>query len=296
MDLEFFDDPEPFLEAAGPVLEADPVLGTVVAGVSHRIARQRAAGVAWPDGVPRWFAVVRQDGRAVSAAMRTATFGTYPPYVLPMDDDAARALADACLARGEEVGSVNGALPAAQVFAERVARATGRTVRVGQHTRLFEATEVTPPEEFPLGTLRQARTDEVDVVMPWYAAFMADADEQAGRAPGTSAHEAPTREELERRVEEGGVWVWADDADRPVHLTAASRPSYGVVRIGPVYTPREHRGRGYASAAVAAVSRAVLDRGHRVCLFTDQANPTSNKIYEAIGYRRVVDMANLLVV
>ena len=68
---------------------------------------------------------------------------------------------------------------------------------------------------------------------------------------------------------------------------------FGVARIGPVYTPREHRGRGYASAAVAEVSRRLLDEGVRVCLFTDQANPTSNRIYQALGYRPVVDMANL---
>jgi predicted GNAT family acetyltransferase len=48
-------------------------------------------------------------------------------------------------------------------------------------------------------------------------------------------------------------------------------------------------------AAVHAVSRELLDHGERPCLFTDQANPTSNKIYEAVGYRGLVDMANLRV-
>ena len=64
-----------------------------------------------------------------------------------------------------------------------------------------------------------------------------------------------------------------------MHLTAHNPPSFGVARIGPVYTPSEHRGHGYASAAVAAVSRMLRERGAEVCLFTDQANPTSNKIY-----------------
>jgi predicted GNAT family acetyltransferase len=72
--------------------------------------------------------------------------------------------------------------------------------------------------------------------------------------------------------------------------------SLGVARIGPVYTPPEHRGHGWASNAVAEVSRRVQAHGVRVCLFTDQANPTSNKLYAALGYRPVVDMANLLVV
>jgi predicted GNAT family acetyltransferase len=68
-----------------------------------------------------------------------------------------------------------------------------------------------------------------------------------------------------------------------------------VCRIGPVYTPREHRGRGYAGATVAAASRALVDEGAQVCLFTDQANPVSNALYERLGYRPLVDMANLVV-
>ena len=76
-----------------------------------------------------------------------------------------------------------------------------------------------------------------------------------------------------------------------VHLTAENLPSFGVVRIGPVFTPGEHRGRGIASHVVGELTRRGLEAGHRLCLFTDQANPTSNKIYEAVGYRPVTDMA-----
>ncbi len=68
-----------------------------------------------------------------------------------------------------------------------------------------------------------------------------------------------------------------------------------MARIGPVYTPAQHRRRGYAGAAVAQVSQALLDEGARVCLFTDQANPTSNHIYTELGFRPVVDLANLAI-
>ena len=67
-------------------------------------------------------------------------------------------------------------------------------------------------------------------------------------------------------------------------------------RIGPVYTPRERRGRGFASSAVAEVAQRLASAGERVCLFTDQANPTSNGIYQALGFRSRVDMANLVIV
>lgn len=66
-------------------------------------------------------------------------------------------------------------------------------------------------------------------------------------------------------------------------------------RIGPVYTPREHRGRGIASYVVGELTRRGLEAGHRMCLFTDRGNPTSNKIYAGLGYEPVVDMAEHLV-
>jgi predicted GNAT family acetyltransferase len=74
-----------------------------------------------------------------------------------------------------------------------------------------------------------------------------------------------------------------------VSLVARKEPVFGVSRVGPVYTPPELRGRGYAGALTAHVSRRILDAGERACLYTDLANPTSNKIYAAIGYEPVAD-------
>jgi GNAT superfamily N-acetyltransferase len=294
MELRFYDDPAEFLDVAGNHLALQPVLSTVVAGVAARIRDQRAAGVPWHEGVPCWFAAFVDRRDVVATAMRTAPFGEFPAYLMPMSDDAAVLLARTLLDRDEPVRGANGALPAVQVFCEEMAEATGQRAVVGQHTRLFELGELKEPARVP-GRLRPATVDEQPLVAEWYAAFMADADEQAGRAPGVSAHEALEPDELRRRIEGGRVFVWEDDAGAPVHLTAATPPSYGVSRVGPVYTPREQRGRGYASRAVYEVSAFLRDRGERACLFTDQANPTSNKIYEALGYERLVDMANLRV-
>jgi GNAT superfamily N-acetyltransferase len=197
------------------------------------------------------------------------------------------------LDRDEPVLGANGALPAVQVFCEEMAAATEKRATVGQHTRLFELGQLKEPRETP-GRLRPARLEEQGLVTSWYDAFMADADEQAGRPPGSSPHEAPMPDEMRRRIETGQIFVWEVDGV-PLHVTAATQPAFGVSRIGPVYTPGEHRGHGYASRAVYEVSRLLVERGVRACLFTDQANPTSNKIYEALGYERLVDMANLRV-
>ena len=292
MELRFFDDPGEFLDVAGDHLASRPVLSTVTAGVASRIRDQRSAGVPWPAEVPCWFAAFVDAGRVVSTAMRTAPFGDYPAYLMPMSDDAAVLLARTLLDRDEPVLGANGALPAVRVFCDDMAAATGKQTTVGQHTRLFELGELREPRP-AAGRLRPARLDEQPQVSTWYDAFMKDADEQAGREPGSSPHEALTEEDLARRIGTGRVFVWVDEEDRPVNVTAATLPAYGVSRIGPVYTPPEERGRGYASSAVYAVSGLLRRSGEQPCLFTDQANPTSNKIYEAIGYRPLVDMANL---
>jgi predicted GNAT family acetyltransferase len=94
---------------------------------------------------------------------------------------------------------------------------------------------------------------------------------------------------VERRLRNGGLHLW-EDGGEPVSMLGVNIAVAGVVRIGPVYTPPQHRRRGYATSAVAAASAAALAAGARTCmLFTDPANPTSNRIYATVGYKRIAD-------
>jgi predicted GNAT family acetyltransferase len=291
--VEFTSDPAAFLAVADDLLAADPVVTTVVSTVTSRHRDQNAAGLPRPQGRPLWWAVVRDaDGEVAGLAMRTARTPPHPLFLLPMADGAALALAHALHARGEHIGAANGALPAVQTFADELARLQGDVVEVAHHTRLFELGELTPPVGVP-GRLRQATPDDLDLAVAWVDRFMDDADEQAGRTPGAHGRETITPTELLGRIEHGDYWFWLDEKGERVHLTGANPPSFGVARIGPVYTPPAQRRKGYAGAAVAAVSALLRDADARVCLFTDQANPTSNGVYVALGYRPVVDMVNL---
>lgn len=291
----FHDDPADFLAEAGDHLAADPVLTTIVATVTARAAADDAAGVAPDPAAPyRWWVVLRDDGEVVGVAMRTAPFPPYPLFLLPMPGPAAAALARAVHARGERVGGVNGARPAADTCAVELARLTGGRVRSTLHTRLHRLERVVPPAP-ARGSLRPAREEEVDLAVEWFDAFAAAADEQAGRPPGSMHRMSATRDDLGRRVAAQEVWLWVDDSDAPVHLTAVHPPSFGAARIAPVYTPPEHRGRGYAGNTVAALSQRILDAGAVPCLYTDQANPTSTGLYASLGYRPVVDMVDLVV-
>jgi hypothetical protein len=289
----FTTDPAEFLAVAEAQLAADPVVTTVMATVTSRYRDLRDAGEQPPTDRPEWWAAVRDAvGEIAGLAMRTARTPPYPMFVLPMPDGAAIALARAVHARGESVGGLNGSLPAAEVLAGELARLQGDTVAVAQHTRLFELGDLVEPGGVP-GRLRAATLGDFDLATEWVDRFMHDADEQAGRDPAAHGREQIAPEDLRRRIEGGTYWFWLDEAGERVHLTGANPPAFGVARIGPVYTPPAQRRRGYAGAAVAAVSRIFLDDGARVCLYTDQANPTSNGVYVALGYRPVVDQVNL---
>jgi hypothetical protein len=183
-DVAFLTDPAAFLGIAGDLLAADPLVSTVLATVTSRMV-----GEPPPEDRPQWWAVVRDEHRAIAGlAMRTARTPPHPMFVLPMAAEAALALARAVHARGERVGGLNGSLPAAEVMAGELARLQGDTVEVAQHTRLFELGELVEPAAVP-GRLREATLDDFDLAREWVDRFMRDADEQAGRDPAAHGRE-----------------------------------------------------------------------------------------------------------
>lgn len=281
-ELEFFDGPSEFLAAAAPLLAAEPVRCTVIASVSARYAR--GGGDTRPPGEPaRWWVVVRgATGETVGAAMRTAPLPPYPPYLLEMPDEAARLLARTLHDRGEGVEVVNGYVPTIDEFVAETVRLSGGAVAESERTALYELTDLVEPEGVP-GRLRIAREDEVDLVQEWFDAFGPDASEQAGRVDPHPAIE--TRETTGGRIAAGDVWLWESPDGVPVSVTAYNPASFGVARIGPVFTPKEHRGHGYAAAGVATISRRLLEEGARVCLFADEQNQTSTGVYLRLGFR-----------
>lgn len=287
--VEFFTDPASFLSAAGPHLAAAPVVTNVVATIASRAARTG------PQGAPyEWYATAANGGEVVGVAMRTAPFAPYPLYVSPMPDDAARLLARALHERGEHPGGSNGSLPAARVVAEESVRLWGGRVEVAMHSRLWELGELVVPSG-PAGAPRPATYDDAELCRDWYNDFGRAAREQAGNSESAQGSPHESLEDIRRRIDDGRILLWERDGE-VVHLTGFNPPAYGVARIGPVYTPDEHRGRGYASAAVAEASRRLLAQGARVCLFTDRGNPVSNHVYAKLGFRPLVDTANHTVV
>ena len=131
--------------------------------------------------------------------------------------------------------------------------------------------------------MRLATLDDVNLVTHWIKAFQEE-------ALGESISDEDAREWAQNRIGDEGVFLWELPDGERVSLACKTRPISHVISVGPVYTPPEQRGYGYASRCVAALSQYLLDSGWERCsLFTDLANPTSNSIYQKIGYRPVCD-------
>jgi predicted GNAT family acetyltransferase len=277
------DDAARFLAEAGPLLVADEARHNLILGLAGTI--RDSPGV-YPV---RSFWVVRENGKAAAAALRT------PPYNLILarsrSKEALAALADAVAA--EDLPGVVGAEPEVQEFAELWGRRTGATARTNMRQGIYALERVEPPPPAP-GSARAAGPDDRDLVLRWWIAFGEEVLHEGG--PGRER----AVESVEHRLSSpnAGVVLW-EEGGNPVSLAGWGGPTPSGIRIGPVYTPPELRGRGYATSLTAEVSQRLLDGrlfdgARRFCfLYTDLANPTSNAIYERIGYRRAAEAAEI---
>ncbi|MHA6621084.1 GNAT family N-acetyltransferase [Pseudonocardia sp. DLS-67] len=265
-----------FAAAAAPLLQADPLRHTVALSVLDAMLR---AGE--PSAV---LLTVHEAGEVKGAALRSpgrpALVSAVPPRLAPAVE---RALADADPA----VGGVSAPVAEAEAFAAaRVARTGGRA-EPAMRMRLFALDVLVPPSGVP-GRARRAEARDVPLLGSWRRAFGIEAQHDEGQAA------AEAEEIVARSLRLGaGEMLWEVDGT-PVAQACAKPVIDGASRIGPVYTPPEHRGCGYAAAVTVAASRSALDAGaRRVVLFTDLANPTTNRLYPRIGYRPVHDAVEL---
>ena len=265
-----------FLRLAGSLLERDEARNVLPLGIAGNLTARPDAF----DVVHFW--VVRDRDETVGAAVRTEPFN----LVLgdPSSEAALGPLLDAVVSDDPEVPGIVGNVPFVEPAAEQLAVASGRTAERILSQGVYGLRTVRDVARAP-GAPRPASPEDRALLLTWLRAF---ADESL-----PDPEEAFRRMErnLENRFEaEGtGFWLW-DEGGEPVSLAGFSGQTPTGIRIGPVYTPPDHRRRGYATTLVADLSAWLLEQGHRACfLYTDLANPTSNRIYGEIGYERVCD-------
>ena len=274
MSISITGDARAFAAVAGTFLSAQmerEQLARVLAGV----LRGRHA-----EHTNHFATVFDGDGELVAVAMRT------PPHGLmctPMPDppaSLASELIDVWLTRDPDVVGVGAEPATARAIAAAWARRTGGESHLEVRMAMHAATAIESPPRPVAGRLRLAAAGEREQLVRWWRAFFAEAE---------PLHPDNAEQDVAGRYEDDGLYVW-EDGGEAVSLIGARLTGNGYGWIGPVYTPPELRRRGYAGAGVAAASRRLLDAGAPRCmLFTDLDNPTSNKIYHEVGYRRFAD-------
>jgi predicted GNAT family acetyltransferase len=275
MDAVQLSDPTQFLARAGPLL-VDEARHNLILGLAGTLRDQ-------PGRYPEFeLWLVEEAGTVVGAALRTLPFRLV--LAQPATIAALPALADVL----EELPGVVGGVPEAREFADAWTAKTGALAHVDSEQGIY-ALDRLEPVLAATGSHRAAGERDRELLLHWLQAFSAE-------ALGEEADDKELQRMIDIRVTgdpDYGFVLWEDEG-RPASVTGFGSPTPTGIRIGPVYTPPELRGRGYASALVAEVSQAHLDAGRRFCfLYTNLANPTSNKIYVDLGYRRVCDSLQL---
>lgn len=267
------EDVNEYLAAAGGLLRSGAADNTILLSVSATLKAKGSHAFGAASPLFGWWA--GGEGAVTAAMLQTPPF---PVVVTAMPGEAATALADALAGRGWDPRGVNGPSGTSRGFADAWQARTGREASVKLRTRLFRLGTLTPPSGVP-GQARTAAAADRDLLVEWFDAFRAEAIDDPGRS----------EDMVDDRLGFGGLMMW-EDGGRPVSMAGMNRHVAGQARVGPVYTPPELRGRGYGGAVTSAISRAALDSGAaEVLLFTDLSNPTSNALYQRLGYRPLTE-------
>jgi predicted GNAT family acetyltransferase len=207
-----------------------------------------------------------------------------PPYPLAItrctDSAALELIVEDVLARYPDLKQVGGPEPTITQFVE-LWKSKGRTSQRRRSLRIYEIRRPPANVHRPPGLMRVVAERDLELVTSWLAAFVSELGVAEPTEPAEIARE---------RLAASALYVWDDDG--PVSIAGFGGKTPNGIRVNLVYTPEENRGRGYATASVAALTQMLFDRGNRYCaLYADLANPTSNAIYQRIGYEALCDAA-----
>jgi hypothetical protein len=261
-----------FADRVRPFLMERECENCLMLGLLGTLAR---AGPPSPGPLPLLLRIESQGRVVVGAAVQTRPIAL---AVTRLPDGAAEVLVNHVETSNWPGQGFTGPVETVDAMADLWARRSGKTKRLHVSLRVFELTAVTPPAPAP-GRMIPASIEHLDAITPWHEDFVRSVGE---------CDDNP-RQAAQRLIDERRLFLWEDDAALR-SMAAVAGPTPNGIRINHVYTPPEHRARGYASNLVAALSQHMLDQSRKFCfLFADLANPTSNKIYQQIGFRPAAD-------
>ncbi len=268
LHLTTYTDAGSFLDHAQALLEQHEANNNLILGFANAMIRN-------PNRYQERALLTVDDEHGVQGA---ALWMSRSHLMLHVEDSAAdmiELIARHFRDQGVMLPGVTGLVATATAFANCWTALAGTSWRVLTHMRVYELSEVISPMGIE-GKLVQAQPEHQATVADW--AYLFDRLKRPFTPDEADQLAA-------RHIEAGNLYLWCVD-DQPVSMAAIGRRTRHGATVGLVYTPPEQRGHGYASAVVAGLSQHILASGKSFCaLFTDLDNPTSNSIYQKIGYQ-----------
>lgn len=173
-------------------------------------------------------------------------------------------------------------------FARQWSKIAKKEMTLAMGQKIYQLEKVTKPKNV-VGKITNATEIDLSLVSEWLYDFTTE----------SIPHQPTTLEKMtvlaNAKILKNEVYLWKDQNDQTVSMNLVGRPTKNGISISGVFTPKKWRGYGFASAVVAYSSQAMLGAGKRFCvLYTDIANPTSNKIYQRLGYQEVASSADFI--
>jgi len=272
MHVQTFQIASDFLNVAGKSLQSDEIQFGLMLSLADRLKLDpKCFGEQSP-----WFLTVREGHTLCASFLRTPPHNLICAHFSGNASEISRSIADVLLCQYGDIPGVVGSADLASDFAEHWCNRRNLRIagRMGQLIhKLDKVNEISKPQ----GRFRIAENIDATLIGSWSEEFHREVFGVQDNIPV---------DRFERRIESKDIFVW--ETSFPVSMAGKARPVGAGISIGPVYTPREFRNHGYATACVSSLCEILLKSGYKYCaLYTDAANPTSNKIYAQIGFRSV---------
>jgi predicted GNAT family acetyltransferase len=276
MNLRVYDKAQELLEDGAEYLERREAENNLPLGILYRLARDEQQGK--EEGRPLLVAVEDADDLTVVAVM-TPPRNLLLSTVERATEESLRLIAEYLREARMDPPGVIGPAATAAAFSSAWESLSGCRAEVAMRQRVYELRQVNNLK-LTSGQLRKAMAEEAELLSSWIYNFSEAITEPVDCSEALKL--------AQRRIGESSLYIWEDGG--PVSMANKGRHSRNGVVVNMVYTPPEYRNRGYATACVLSLSRLLLEEGYRFCsLYTDLANPTSNRIYATIGYKPVGD-------
>ena len=273
MTVTRYDTAAAFLEVAQPTLMKAEAENNLLLGVAEGLSRNPAA-VKNP-----YLATVSNETGVLACAVHIAPFKL---VITRANREPIAALARDVFEAVPQLNGVTGPSRSADDFSLAWSRLTGVEPMLAMRLRIHETrTVIEPGLPSAPGHLRPATEADQDLLAKWAAVFVSEA-----RIP----EPVDAARVVEDSIRRGRLHVW--ETTEPVSMAAWTGKTPSGVRINFVYTPRELRGKGYATACVKALTERQLEQGNAFCwLYTDLSDASASNIFKRIGYWPVSDVS-----